>query len=175
MYATGFYIYSIFALLFWETRRKDFGVMMAHHVSAIILIVMSYICRCFRPGSVTLAIHDASDIFLEAGKMAKYSSCERLAVVAFILFVASWILLRLIIFPLWIIRSTSYEVLMILDKERKQIYRYYAVNCLLLSLLILHIYWSVLIYRMLVKQIQSRGRVGDDVRSDSEGENEHED
>uniref|UniRef100_A0ACD5XRE4 Uncharacterized protein n=1 Tax=Avena sativa TaxID=4498 RepID=A0ACD5XRE4_AVESA len=131
--------------------------------------------RCFRPGSVTLAIHDASDIFLEAGKMAKYSSCERLAVVAFILFVASWILLRLIIFPLWIIRSTSYEVLMILDKERKQIYRYYAVNCLLLSLLILHIYWSVLIYRMLVKQIQSRGRVGDDVRSDSEGENEHED
>uniref|UniRef100_A0A453IFW9 TLC domain-containing protein n=1 Tax=Aegilops tauschii subsp. strangulata TaxID=200361 RepID=A0A453IFW9_AEGTS len=28
----GFYIYSIFALIAWETRRKDFAVMMSHHV-----------------------------------------------------------------------------------------------------------------------------------------------
>ncbi|KAE8708455.1 LAG1 longevity assurance-like protein 2 [Hibiscus syriacus] len=28
----GFYIYSIAALLTWETRRKDFAVMMSHHV-----------------------------------------------------------------------------------------------------------------------------------------------
>ncbi|PPD66931.1 hypothetical protein GOBAR_DD36185 [Gossypium barbadense] len=27
----GFYIYSIAALLTWETRRKDFAVMMSHH------------------------------------------------------------------------------------------------------------------------------------------------
>jgi ceramide synthetase len=134
MYAAGFYIYSIFALLFWETRRKDFGVMMSHHVATIVLIVMSYICRyviecnCLlymyyntqdgrslmilllpnrlsRPGSVILAIHDATDIFLEVGKMAKYSSCEWLAVLAFVLFAASWVLLRLIFFPFWILRS----------------------------------------------------------------------
>jgi hypothetical protein len=134
MYAAGFYTYSIFALLFWETRRKDFGVSMSHHVATVVLIVMSYICRFVhecncpsirndtqhcqvlmlllflnrlsRAGSVILAVHDASDIFLEIGKMAKYSSCEGLAVVAFLLFVASWILLRLIIFPFWILRST---------------------------------------------------------------------
>uniref|UniRef100_A0A453KQ83 TLC domain-containing protein n=1 Tax=Aegilops tauschii subsp. strangulata TaxID=200361 RepID=A0A453KQ83_AEGTS len=168
MYAAGFYTYSIFALLFWETRRKDFGVSMSHHVATVVLIVMSYICRLSRAGSVILAVHDASDIFLEIGKMAKYSSCEGLAVVAFLLFVASWILLRLIIFPFWILRSTSYEVAVILDKEKKEFYSsvyYYLFNSLLFSLLVLHIYWWVLIYRMLVKQIQSRGRVGDDVRS----------
>ncbi|KAM3257247.1 hypothetical protein ACQJBY_049530 [Aegilops geniculata] len=206
MYAAGFYTYSIFALLFWETRRKDFGVSMSHHVATVVLIVMSYICRFVhecncpsirndtqhcqvlmlllflnrlsRAGSVILAVHDASDIFLEIGKMAKYSSCEGLAVVAFLLFVASWILLRLIIFPFWILRSTSYEVAVILDKEKKEFYSsvyYYLFNSLLFSLLVLHIYWWVLIYRMLVKQIQSRGRVGDDVRSDSEGEEDHED
>ncbi|ONM54660.1 LAG1 longevity assurance homolog 3 [Zea mays] len=110
--------------------------------------------------------------------MAKYSSCEWLAVVAFLLFVASWILLRLVIFPFWILRSTSYEVLLTLDKEKHQFYGpiyYYVFNCLLFSLLVLHIYWWVLIWRMLVKQIQSKGHVGDDVRSDSEGEEEHED
>uniref|UniRef100_A0A0D9XD47 TLC domain-containing protein n=1 Tax=Leersia perrieri TaxID=77586 RepID=A0A0D9XD47_9ORYZ len=161
MYSAGFYTYSIFALLFWETRRSDFGVSIFARV-----------------GSVVLALHDASDIFLEIGKMSKYSSCEGLAVVSFLLFVASWILLRLIIFPFWILRSTSYEVLLTLDKEKHKIYGpiyYYVFNSLLFSLLVLHIYWWVLIYRMLVKQIQSRGRVGDDVRSDSEGEEDHED
>lgn len=28
MYVAGFYTYSIFALLFWETRRSDFGISM---------------------------------------------------------------------------------------------------------------------------------------------------
>jgi hypothetical protein len=39
----GFYIYSVAALLFWETRRKDFDVMMTHHIVTIGLIAYSYI------------------------------------------------------------------------------------------------------------------------------------
>ena len=45
MYAAGFYTYSIFALIFWETRRSDFGVSMGHHIATVILIVLSYIFR----------------------------------------------------------------------------------------------------------------------------------
>lgn len=45
MYAAGFYTYSIFALVFWETRRSDFGVSMVHHVATFILIAFSYIVR----------------------------------------------------------------------------------------------------------------------------------
>ncbi|KAI4990883.1 hypothetical protein ZWY2020_039254 [Hordeum vulgare] len=144
MYAAGFYVYSIFNLLLWKTRRKDFGVMMSHHVATVVLtsdrcvlylqIISSWLCH--------LPLHDASDIFLEIGKMAKYSSCEWLAVVAFLLFVASRILLLLIVFPFWILRSTSYEIAMILDKENKKIYRtsyYYLFNTLLFSLLVFHI------------------------------------
>ncbi|XVF01258.1 hypothetical protein REPUB_Repub04eG0072500 [Reevesia pubescens] len=41
----GFYIYSIAALLTWETRRKDFAVMMSHHVITVILIGYSYVTR----------------------------------------------------------------------------------------------------------------------------------
>ncbi|KAG5222692.1 LAG1 longevity assurance [Salix suchowensis] len=44
----GFYIYSIAALLMWETRRKDLL-------------------------TIILALHDASDVFLEAAKVFKYS------------------------------------------------------------------------------------------------------
>ena len=45
MYVAGFYTYSIFALLFWETRRSDFGISMTHHVATVCLITLSYIFR----------------------------------------------------------------------------------------------------------------------------------
>ena len=133
MYVAGFYTYSIFALIFWETRRSDFGVSMGHHVATSILIVLSYIfryaltgsflhfqnfvvvaflmsvsCRFGRIGSVVLAIHDASDVFLEIGKMGKYSGAETIASFAFLTFVLSWVLLRLIYFPFWVIWSTRF-------------------------------------------------------------------
>lgn len=175
MYTAGFYSYSIFALIFWETRRSDFGVSMSHHVATVILIVLSYIFRFARVGSVVLAIHDASDVFLEIGKMSKYSGAETIASTAFILFVLSWVILRLIYYPFWILWSTSYEVLLTLDKEKHQVegpIYYYIFNSLLYCLLVMHIYWWVLIYRMLVKQIQARGKLSEDVRSDSEDEHE---
>jgi ceramide synthetase len=213
MFVAGFYTYSIFALVFWETRRSDFGVSMGHHIATLILIVLSYVCRyasivtsysilknrtdsfcphCFdllvsfslyrcsfsRVGSVVLALHDASDVFLEVGKMSKYSGAERIASFSFILFVLSWIILRLIYYPFWILWSTSYEVVLELDKDKHPIegpIYYYMFNTLLYCLLVLHIYWWVLMYRMLVKQIQDRGKLSEDVRSDSEGEDEHED
>ncbi|GFZ21503.1 LAG1 longevity assurance-like protein [Actinidia rufa] len=168
MYDAGFYTYSIFALIFWETRRSDFGVSMSHHVATVILIVLSYILRFARVGSVVLALHDASDIFLEIGKMSKYSGAEALASFAFILFVLSWIILRLIYYPFWVLWSTSYEVVLTLDKEKHKVdgpICYYVFNSLLFCLLVLHIYWWVLIYRMLVKQIQARGQLSEDVRS----------
>ncbi|XP_048229327.1 ceramide synthase 1 LOH3 isoform X2 [Ricinus communis] len=178
MYAAGFYTYSIFALIFWETRRSDFGVSMSHHIATVILIVLSYIFRFGRVGSIVLALHDASDIFLEIGKMSKYSGAEAMASFAFILFVLSWIILRLIYYPFWVLWSTSYEVVQTLDKDKHPLdgpIYYYVFNSLLYCLLVLHIYWWVLIYRMLVKQIQARGQLSEDVRSDSEGEDEHED
>ncbi|KAF3784933.1 longevity assurance-like protein 3 [Nymphaea thermarum] len=178
MYAAGFYSYSIFALVFWETRRSDFGVSMSHHVATLILIVLSYIWRFARVGSVVLALHDASDVFLEIGKMSKYTGAEAIASFSFILFSLSWIILRLVYYPLWIIRSTSYEVLLTLDKDKYKVegpIYYYVFNTLLLCLLVLHIYWWVLIYRMLVRQIQARGKISEDVRSDSESEDEKDD
>lgn len=178
MYGGGFYTYSIFALMFWETRRSDFGVSMSHHVATAFLIVLSYVFRFARVGSVVLALHDASDIFLEIGKMSKYSGAETLASSAFVVFVLSWILLRLTYYPFWVLWSTSYEVLLTLDKEKHKVegpIYYYVFNSLLFCLLVLHVYWWVLIYRMLVKQIKARGQVSEDVRSDSDSEEEHED
>ncbi|KAJ7299127.1 hypothetical protein O6H91_Y300800 [Diphasiastrum complanatum] len=121
-----------------------------------------------RIGSVVLALHDASDVFLEIAKMNKYAGTPIVPDIFFVLFAVSWVLLRLIYYPFWIIWSTSYEVLQVLSKEVHRGHGpifYYIFNMLLISLLVLHVYWWILIYRMLVKQIRARGKVGDDVRS----------
>ncbi|KAL8137200.1 hypothetical protein V2J09_003201 [Rumex salicifolius] len=167
MYAAGFYTYSIFALIYWETRRSDFGVSMGHHIATVILILLSYIFRFARVGSIVLALHDASDVFLEVGKMSKYIGAEGVASFSFIIFVLSWILLRLTYYPFWVLWSTSYEVVLTLDKDKHPVkgpIYYYVFNTLLYCLLVLHIYWWVLMYRMLVKQIQARGQLSEDMK-----------
>lgn len=62
----------------------------------------------------------------------------------------------------------SFEVVQTLDKEKHPVdgpFCYYLFNTLLFCLLVLHIYWWALMYRMLVKQIKSRGKLSEDVRS----------
>lgn len=165
----GFYIYSIAALLLWETRRKDFSVMMSHHIITVFLIGYSYITRFFRLGSVVLAIHDASDVFLEGAKILKYSGKELGASVMFGLFAVSWLILRLIIFPFWVIRATSINLLDALRPSEWMVY--YICNALLLNLLVFHIYWWILIFNMIMRQLKNRGELGEDIRSDSDDDN----
>lgn len=165
----GFYIYSIAALLMWETRRKDFSVMMSHHVVTVILISGSYISSFFQIGAVILALHDASDVFLEAAKVFKYSGSELGASVFFGFFAVSWLVLRLIFFPFWVIRSSSYYLCEVLNlSEASHMGIYYVFNTMLLILLVFHVYWWKLICAMIIRQLKSRGKVGEDIRSDSE-------
>ncbi|KAK7362637.1 hypothetical protein VNO77_04755 [Canavalia gladiata] len=162
----GFYIYSIAAILTWETRRKDFSVMFTHHIITVLLIGCSYLTSFFRIGSIILALHDASDVFMEAAKVFKYSGREFGASVCFGLFAISWLILRLIFFPFWVIKSTSIDLQDCLDlSEPFHMLLYYTFNTLLIMLLIFHIYWWKLICAMINRQLKNRGKVGEDIRS----------
>lgn len=80
---------------------------------------------------------------------------------------------RLTIIFGWCAFLWSYEVLQLLNRSYKQgPILYYIFNTLLISLFVLHIYWWVLIFRMIVKQVEARGRISDDVRSDSDDDDD---
>ncbi|KAK8949772.1 ASC1-like protein 3 [Platanthera guangdongensis] len=70
----------------------------------------------FRIGTVILALHDASDVFLEGAKIFKYAEKEMAASLFFAFFALSWLLLRLFFFPFWIIRASSYYLIETLSK-----------------------------------------------------------
>ncbi|XP_048128911.1 ceramide synthase LOH2-like isoform X2 [Rhodamnia argentea] len=125
--------------------------------------------KFFRIGSIILALHDASDVLMEAAKVFKYSEKEFRASLCFALFALSWLVLRLIFFPFWVIKASSYHVREVVPlSEFYGCSLYYIFNTMLLTLLVFHIYWWVLIYSMITKQLKNRGKVGEDIRSDSE-------
>ncbi|KAL5714160.1 sphingosine N-acyltransferase [Ranunculus cassubicifolius] len=143
--------------------------MMSHHIVTIILISYSYITSFFRIGAVVLALHDGSDVFLEAAKVFKYSGKELQASVLFGCFAISWVILRLILFPFYVIKTTSYDfikILMVSDDSNRTYY--YVYNTMLQTLLIFHIYWWILIFSMIRRQLKNKGQVGEDIRSDSD-------
>ena len=52
-----------------------------------------------------MLLHDPSDIFLEAAKLCDYASLDGAATVFFVGLLLSWIVLRLVLLPFWVIRS----------------------------------------------------------------------
>lgn len=111
MYVGGFYTYSVFALVFWETRRKDFVVTMVHHIAAVSLALGAFMFRFGRICSLVVAIHDASDIFLELAKINRYLNIEIMASIMFVCFAASWMVLRLWCYPRYVLYAARYASL----------------------------------------------------------------
>ena len=55
-----------------------------------------------------MLLHDPSDIALEVAKVWDYLNMDQLATVFFALLLLSWLVLRLVLFPFWLIRSAMY-------------------------------------------------------------------
>lgn len=134
---------------------------MAHHIVTSGLLIYSYAVNFTRVGVVVLLIHDISDIFLELAKLCNYSKRENQSMVWFAVFLISWIVLRVVIFPAFVIRSTLFEpvtlVAVNLGIEPRPHWEIF--NGLLLVLFVLHIYWTYLIFMVLVNRMRSgKGR-----------------
>ncbi|KDD73621.1 hypothetical protein H632_c1994p1 [Helicosporidium sp. ATCC 50920] len=153
----GFYAASSVMLVCWEVRRRDFGIMLLHHVVTVTLIVLSQHVGLLRIGSAVMALHDVNDVLLESAKLASYANCPAASTALFVLFVACWAVLRLGIFPLRAIRSCwlgSREALGFWPGCQLEI------NLLLLALLVMHVYWFVLILRVALRKIRG-GKLSD--------------
>ncbi|KAE8618346.1 hypothetical protein XENTR_v10009358 [Xenopus tropicalis] len=151
-----------------DVRRKDFKVQVVHHLATIFLLNFSWSVKYIRVGTLTLLVHDLSDILLEAAKMCSYADWKRSCNVLFIIFAVVFIISRLIIFPFWIIYATTVYPLYYCPR----FFLYYFFNMLMFVLQFLHIYWTYLIFRM-VKKVISGNMSGDD-RSDKEEEDSDE-
>lgn len=123
-------------------------------------------CRYHRVGTVIMLLHDACDVWMEGAKIAKYCGKEGLATVLFGTFTVTWLLLRLILFPFVIIRSTLTESCKVIDWD----FEYYVFNALLCMLLVLHVNWFRLILRIIWIKLSTG--TAHDVREDEDSDSD---
>ncbi|XP_072405095.1 ceramide synthase 2-like [Chiloscyllium punctatum] len=168
MIELGFYWSLLFSVAF-DVKRKDFREQIIHHVATIILISFSWCTNYIRAGTLVMAVHDASDYFLESAKMFNYAGWKKTCNCLFILFAIAFILTRLVIFPFWIIHCTVIYPLELYPA----FFGYYFFNAILVVLQLLHIFWAALILRMTLKFMT--GNIVEDERSDRDETDNSED
>lgn len=168
----GYYLQELPLLFMWHTRRKDFLGLVVHHIATLGLITYSLELGITRIGAVIYLLHDINDPFLEIAKVCRYSSrpqLEPFATLFFVGFVLSWFVTRVYYFPVVVIKSTLFEVMDIARGLGISIEPHYSIlNFLLIVLLVLHVYWSYLILRIIYRQLHT-GRP-DDIREDSDSD-----
>lgn len=152
------YTSGLLMLVLWDTRRNDFWAMLLHHVATVGLVSLSYYLGFLRVGSMIMVLHDPSDIILEVTKMLNYAEWERTSTVMFVVFMGSWFLTRLVYFPFWIVWSTSFEVEQVLGFKPEL---YTVFNGLLLTLVVLHVYWFAIICNIALQKVLEGKDVAD--------------
>lgn len=165
----------------YKVKRKDNAEMLVHHFATISLMVFSYYVDLTKVGLCVLMIHDVNDLLLETAKVFVYLQWETVANIFFGIFALVWFIVRWFFFSYNILHSAyvyAYRdiVVSILDAgsfhdiDASVWYWAYVIWVGFLFLLeILHIYWGLLIVKMVVKALGD-GNVEKDIRSDSEGE-----
>ena len=159
-YELAFYFTELIAIL-TEDKRADFLEYLLHHTTTIILVLMSYAGYDHPMGSYILLIHDFSDIFLCSAKIFHYAQYETICTGNFVLFLISFVWMRLICLP-----ANFIPTFYIAPLVRKATINYWLLTFLLYGVLqILHFYWFSLILRTIFRLIAG---VKGDVRSDSD-------
>jgi ceramide synthetase len=132
----------------------------------------SWYANFTRPGVLVMLIHDISDIFLEAAKLARYADHENLALNLFVAFALSWVILRVLIYPYMIVQRILIDpvVYIALPYNINPQPHYSAFGTMFLVLFFLHLYWTYLIFKVIEKQLTTGSTK--DVREESDSDDD---
>ncbi|KAG7157368.1 ceramide synthase 6-like isoform X2 [Homarus americanus] len=146
-----------------QHQRKDSLQLFAHHVLTILLISCSWVCNFARLGSLVLVLHECADIPMLLAKMFKLCGRKDIMDKLFVVFLLVWLTTRTGLFPIWILRSTLFQAHVVIGAWYPV---YYIFNGMLLLLLLIHIGWTYLILRIVVRKV--RYNEMEDVRSSTD-------
>jgi hypothetical protein len=153
----AYYTYAIPYCIVLETKRKDFWATFVHHIITVILIGYAYSLGFTKAGLVVIALHDVCDPFLEFAKMTKYANMELLTNVFFVIFTFVWIAMRVLYFPLWIIRSILFDAYaaVVQGNTPPDFPHWGMFSGMLISLWLLHVFWTYVILKIAVEAVAS--------------------
>ncbi|CAK4080734.1 unnamed protein product [Aphanomyces euteiches] len=140
MIQLAIWIYTAFSCKFLEEIRKDYLIMMTHHAFTIALVSWSYAMGFLPVGVLVLIIHDASDIPLDLVKMANYMKLEDRK--GWLIYTSFWENREACCLP-----HVAHDLSVLFPSPGPPYWL--AFNVLLVSLFALHIWWILLLLRVL--------------------------
>jgi ceramide synthetase len=164
------WIYTAFSCKFLEEIRKDYFVMMSHHVVTIALVTWSYVVGLLPVGVIVLLLHDLSDVPLDMLKMANYLKMEGprgffASEVLFAVLLVDWFYFRIYLYPTKLLYTTfvqnreasmspenAYDYTILFPNPGPPSWLLF--NVLLGTLYLLHIWWGFLLVRVLIGAIK---------------------
>ncbi|XP_063715257.1 uncharacterized protein LOC134842724 [Symsagittifera roscoffensis] len=161
----SFYLWMTVCLLWGDVRMKDFYQMTTHHIATLCLLFLSYSFHLTHGGCLLMLLMDIADPFLELGKIFKYLEMETASLISFVMFLTSFIFLRIFLYPVYALYPCivhTWDLALFLDRRGV----YYAIDGFMVVLFCLNVYWAVLIIKVLVNKLIS-GKMKD-CRSDDE-------
>ncbi|XP_059148674.1 ceramide synthase 5-like [Physella acuta] len=162
----SFYWSLLFAIFFQrDYQKKDKKEMVVHHLVTILLIYFSWACNFVRVGSLVLVVHDFADPWLNIAKMAKYAKYQTTCEIFFGMFILTWIISRIFVYPFWVLNASAVEI----HDYVTTFPAYWFFNGLLFVLQLLHIMWTYLILSIAFQKL-TLGSIEKDIRSESDSE-----
>jgi hypothetical protein len=146
----GHSLHAFHLQLFYKERRRDFFEMMVHHVTAVLLIALSYVYGYTRVGTLVLLLHDASDVPISLTRCMGELVSTKATAVFFLWLTVSWLYCRLVCFPFIVIHSTTFRAVPLVNAQGFEARNagYYPFNILLWILLVLHVFWFYMFLKM---------------------------
>jgi hypothetical protein len=152
LFQFAFYLQGFVFLLFaTNPKRVDHNVFVAHHIVTLFLVGASYALGWTRSGLCIFVLHDLSDMFLHLGKYGKFLESETLAMIAWGMFILTYVLFRLVYFPQIVYSSwTEFD-----DPTTGHVEKY-SFSIALTMLFFMHCIWGVFIAKSVVKSLKNR-------------------
>ena len=99
------YINQLGKILF-EYNRKDFQILLLHHIVTIILLFFSYFFCLRYAGFFIISMFEFSDIFIKLRNIIKYTNWKIMKIITYSIMILSFIALRLLLLPFFMIKHT---------------------------------------------------------------------
>ncbi|KAI8994830.1 TLC domain-containing protein [Pilobolus umbonatus] len=170
----AYWLQQIFVLQI-EAPRKDYKELVLHHINTLLLISFSYVCNFTRVGNAVFVCMDLPDAILAIAKSFNYICPGLICNTAFACMIVSWIYTRIYLYGRIIVSTLTEPDLYVpefkLDPLNGQWFPYfvkYIIAGLMIGLYLLIIFWTVMIFKVLLRILRTTEVT--DVRSDDEEE-----
>lgn len=182
-YTKSFKYYYLIQFAYWlqqifvlqiEAPRKDYKELVMHHINTLLLISLSYVCNFTSVGNAVFVCMDLPDAILALAKALNYVYPGVICNTAFACMFVSWMYTRVYLYGKIIVSTLTepelYVPEFVLDPLNGQWFPHfvkYIIAGLMIGLYGLIIFWTVMIFKVLIK-IAFSTEVAKDERSDDE-------